>query len=152
MTCRPNPRLNPRSNPPPYCWPALARWLTMAATVLAGLGLQACQAQTGKGVVDEAALLAQIRSVVGEAKCSDDSQCRTLPIGEKPCGGPEQWLPYASAKASADQLKAWSAELSAAARRRNQSSGMAGTCGFSPDPGAACVAGRCVAGVAASAR
>ena len=156
MTCRPNfrlnPRLNPRSNSPSNRWPAPARWLTLAATVIAGLGLQACQAQTGKGVADEAALLAQIRSAVGEAKCSDTSQCRTLPIGEKPCGGPEQWLPYASAKASADQLKAWSAELSAAAKRRNQSSGMAGACQFTPDPGAACVAGRCVAGVAASAR
>ena len=152
MTCRSNFHLKPRPGQPSNRWPARARWLTLAATVMAGLGLQACQAQTGKGIANEAALLAQIRSAVGEAKCSNNSQCRTLPLGEKPCGGPEQWLPYASTQASADQLKAWSAELSAAAKRRNQSSGMAGTCQFTPDPGAACVAGRCVAGVPASAR
>lgn len=156
MTCRLNPRFDPRfdrrSDLPSNRWPAAARWLTLAATVLACLGLPACQAQTPTGAVDEAALLAQIRGAVGEARCSDNSQCRTLPIGEKLCGGPEQWLPYASTKATTDQLKAWSAELSAAAKRRNQGSGMAGTCQITPDPGAACVAGRCVAAVAASAR
>ena len=151
MTCRPNLRLNLCLNLPSNRWPGPARWLTLAATVLAGLGLQACQAQTPAGPLDEAALLARIRGAVAEAKCSDDRQCRTLPIGEKPCGGPEQWLPYASTSASADQLKAWSAELAAAAKRRNQSSGMAGTCQFTPDPGAVCVAGRCVAGAAGGA-
>ena len=137
MPCRANPRLNPAPNR----WPTAVRWLALAA--LAGLGLQACQAQTG--AVDEAALLARIRGAVGEAKCSDNSQCRTLAIGEKPCGGPEQWLPYSSATAPVEPLKAWSAELSAAAKRRNASSGMAGNCSYTPDPGAACVAGRCVA-------
>ena len=152
MPCRPNPRLNADPNR----WPAAVRWLALAA--LAGLGLQACQAQTSAAVLDEAALLARIRGAVGEARCSDNSQCRTLPIGEKPCGGPEQWLPYASATAPAEKLKAWSVELSAAAKRRNETSGMAGNCRYTPDPGAACVAGRCVvagaagAGGAASAR
>ena len=148
MTCR----LNPRLNPSPKHWPAAARRLALASAVLAGLGLQACQAQTGTGAVDEAALLARIRGAVGTAQCSDNRQCRTLAIGEKPCGGPEQWLPYASATAPVEQLKAWSAELAAAAKRRNASSGMAGTCQFVPDPGAACVAGRCVAQTAVLVR
>ena len=151
MTCRPNLRLNLRTNLALNRWPAPARWLAGAATVLAGLGLQSCQAQPPAGPLDEATLLARIRGAVAEAKCSDDRQCRTLPIGEKPCGGPEQWLPYASTSAAADQLRAWAAELSAAAYRRNQSSAMAGTCQFTPDPGAACVAGRCVAGAAGAA-
>ncbi len=151
MTCRLKPHLSPGSVSSPKRWPAPARWLALAAAVLAGLGLQACQAQTPAGRLDEAALLARIRSAVAEAKCSDDRQCRSLPIGEKPCGGPELWLPYASSIASADQLNAWVAELAAAAKRRNQSSGMAGTCQFTPDPGAACVAGRCAAGAAGRA-
>ena len=168
MTCRPNPRLifrmnfckdsrmNPcrarRSNPSSKRWPAAARWLALAAAVLAGLGLQACQAQTPAGTVDEASLLARIRGAVGEARCSSDSQCSTLPIGEKSCGGPEQWLPYARQSSSTEQLKSWSAELSAAAKRRNQSSGMAGICQYTPDPGAVCVAGRCVAQASVVAR
>ena len=149
MTCRPNLRLNLRPNLALNRRPASARWLALAATVLTALGLQACQAQPPAGPLDEAALRARIRSAVAEARCSDDRQCLTLPIGEKPCGGPEQWLPYASNPASAAQLKAWAAALSSAAKRRNQSSGMAGTCQFTPDPGAVCVAGRCVAGAAA---
>ena len=107
MPCRANPRLNPDPNR----WPVVVRWLALAA--LAGLGLQACQAQTSAVASDEAALLARIRGAVGEARCSDNSQCRTLPIGVKPCGGPEQWLPYASATAPIEKLKAWSVELSA---------------------------------------
>ena len=155
MPCRLNPRLtpslNPRLNPSPKRWTRAARWLALAT--LAGLGLQGCQAQTSTGTVDEAALLARIRGAVGAAQCSDNSQCRTLAIGQKPCGGPEQWLPYSSATAPVEPLKAWSAELAAAAKRRNASSGMAGNCSYTPDPGAACVAGRCVAvAVAASAR
>ena len=143
MPCRANCRLNPDPNR----WPATVRWLALAALV--GLGLQACQAQTSAGALDEAALLARIRGAVGEARCSDNSQCRTLPIGEKPCGGPEQWLPYASATAPIEKLKAWSVELSAAAKRRNETSGMVGNCSYTPDPGAVCVAGRCgVAGAA----
>ena len=153
MPCRPNPRSTPRLNPALHRWTAAARWLALAA--FAGLGLAGLQAQTATGAADEAALLARIRGAVGEAKCSDSSQCRTLPIGEKLCGGPEQWLPYSSATAPVEQLKAWSAELSDAAKRRNASSGMVGNCRYTPDPGAVCVAGRCVvggAGVPASAR
>ena len=146
MPSRPNPRSNPRSNPrlPPALqrWVAAARWLALVA--FAGWGLQACQAQTSTGAADEAALLARIRGAVGEAKCSANSQCLTLPIGERPCGGPEQWLAYSSATAPVEPLKAWSAELSDAAKRRNASSGVAGNCRYTPDPGAACVAGRCV--------
>src|SRR3990167_6884371 len=36
----------------------------------------------------EAALLARIDAEVGGAPCSSSTQCRTLPIGAKACGGP----------------------------------------------------------------
>ena len=117
-----------------------------------GLGvlwmLGACQAQTGgaapAGANDEAALLARIQAAVGEAACSSDAQCRTLPIGEKACGGPERWMAWSITSAKADQLPGWAAELAGLARQRNQRSGMVGNCQYLPDPGAVCRAQHCV--------
>ena len=118
----------------------------------AGLGvllmLGACQAQTGgalaAGGKEEAALLARIQAAVGEAACNSDAQCRTLPIGEKACGGPERWMAWSSTSLQAAQLPGWAAELATLARQRNQRSGMASNCQYLPDPGAVCRAQRCV--------
>ena len=126
----------------------------------AGLGvllmLGACQAQPGAAAAasgqDEAALLARIQAAVGEAACSSDAQCRTLPMGEKACGGPERWMAWSSTSAQADLLPGWAAELATLARQRNQRSGMVSNCQYQPDPGAVCRAQHCVMVLPASAR
>ena len=126
----------------------------------AGLGvllvLGACQAQTGvataAGGTEETALLARIQAAVGEAGCSSDAQCRTLPIGEKACGGPERWMAWSTTSPKADQLPAWAAELATLARQRNQRSGMVSNCQYLPDPGAVCRAQHCVMAMPALAR
>ena len=118
----------------------------------AGLGvllmLGACQAQTGgaaaAGGNEESALLARIQAAVGEATCSSDAQCRTLPIGEKACGGPERWMAWSTTSPKAGPLPGWAAELATLARLRNQRSGMASNCQYLPDPGAVCRAQHCV--------
>ncbi len=120
--------------------------LRTAAALGVMLLLGACQAQIGAAApaTDEAALLARIEGAVGEARCSSDAQCRTLPIGEKPCGGPERWMPWSIASPQADPLPAWADKLAALARQRNQRSGRVSNCQFQPDPGAICQAQRCV--------
>ena len=126
----------------------------------AGLGvllvLGACQAQTGvataAGGTEETALLARIQAAVGEAGCSSDAQCRTLPIGEKACGGPERWMAWSTTSPKADQLPAWAAELATLARQRNQRSGMVSNCQYLPDPGTVCRAQHCVMAMPALAR
>ena len=126
----------------------------------AGLGvllvLGACQAQTGvataAGGTEETALLARIQAAVGEAGCSSDAQCRTLPIGEKACGGPERWMAWSTTSPKADQLPAWAAELATLARQRNQRSGMVSNCQYLPDPGAVCRAQHCVMAMPVLAR
>ena len=125
--------------------------------VLSMLG--ACQAQTGAAAPagagagnEEAALLARIQAGVGEANCSSDAQCRTLPIGEKACGGPERWMAWSTTSPKADQLPGWATELAALARQRNQRSGMLSNCQYMPDPGAVCRAQHCVMMVPVLAR
>ena len=140
----------------------------LAAAGLALLG--ACQAQTPVSAAGpapvappapaavsavatpDAALMARIQAGIGEARCSGDAQCRTLAIGEKACGGPERWLAWSLSSPQAAQLPAWAAESSALARQRNARSGMLSNCLYQPDPGARCLAGRCVIGTPALAR
>ena len=126
----------------------LGHWPTLRAAMLVGMGalcLLACQApiEAAPAVTDEAALLARIRTAIGDARCDSDAACRTLAIGEKACGGPEQWWAYSARSARADQLPGWAFESAALARQRNANSGMVSNCLFNANPGAVCLAGRC---------
>ena len=126
--------------------PRRGRWAALGAGLLL---MTACQAQPGAASATEAALLARIRTEVGEARCSADSQCRTLAIGAKACGGPESWLAWSTATVPgaagrAERLQAWSTELAAQQRQRQQASGMVSNCQYNADPGAVCQAQRCV--------
>ena len=151
-------------------WPVIARparrwtWALVMALIAALPGLGACQAQPVSAVAagavsaepasasDEAALLARIRGVIGDAACSSDAQCRTLPVGEKACGGPQGWLAWSVASPQAAALPGWADELAALARQRNRRSGLASNCQYLPDPGAVCQRQRCVLRTPALAR
>ena len=121
-----------------------------AATAAPARSAEAAEAQTALRAEQD--LLARIRAEVGSAACSRDDQCHSLPIGAKPCGGPEAWLPWSSVNARADQLQAWAAELAELQRARNERSGIASNCRYNPDPGALCRQGRCVSGAGQAAR
>jgi hypothetical protein len=147
-------------HPPTQCaqgfnpgrWPWF-RLGILAASLLLAAG---CQSQTPSAsppsratAVDadlhaEADLRARISSEIGDAPCSSDAQCRTLPIGAKACGGPEVWLPWSTQKGRANELQAMGDQLATMQRRRNERSGALSTCQYSPDPGAVCLAQRCL--------
>ena len=118
--------------------------------------LSACQAQPAAAPTpaagDEAALLARIKAGIGDAPCSSDTQCRSLGVGEKACGGPEQWWAWSTNSPQAAQLPALAEKLTALAKQRNARSGMASNCLYQPDPGAVCQARRCVLAVPTLAR
>lgn len=120
------------------------------ASALAGLTalltVAACQAQGTAAPAPraaEVALRARIQAEVGNAACTADAQCRTLPIGEKACGGPESWLAWSTRHSQIERLKPLSDELAALARQRNERSGMLSNCRFMADPGAQCREGQC---------
>ncbi len=88
-------------------------------------------------------LLAQIRALIGNASCTDGSQCRTLPIGARACGGPEGYLAYSTSSAPEAELKALAERHKQERADFHAKSGMMSNCRFMPDPGAVCVAGTC---------
>ncbi|MBK7062972.1 MAG: hypothetical protein IPI03_19075 [Rubrivivax sp.] len=133
--------------------------LATALILSLSVGLMACQAQgsasaaAGPGdVAAEAQLLERLRTEIGSAPCTSDAQCRTLGVGAKACGGPAAWWPWSDANTRADRLQAWALELDQLQRERLARSGQLSNCMVVPDPGARCVARRCVLNDRASAR
>jgi hypothetical protein len=87
--------------------------------------------------------LARIRSLAANTGCSDDSQCHSLPLGTRACGGPESYLAWSSAHTPQAEIEALGERYKEERRAANAASGMMSTCQFMPDPGAVCRAGTC---------
>lgn len=92
----------------------------------------------------EMALRRRIEVEIGEAACTSDAQCRTLPIGAQSCGGPESWMAWSVASGRADVVLALADDLAAMQRQRNRRFGILSTCQVVPDPGSLCRERRCV--------
>ena len=89
-------------------------------------------------------LLQKIKDEIGTAECDNASQCKTLPVGHKSCGGPEGYLAYSTKSGNSKRLMALAEQYAAARKAENERSGMLSSCMVEPDPGATCVANRCV--------
>jgi hypothetical protein len=87
--------------------------------------------------------LAQIRALIGDAACTDSSQCHTLAVGARACGGPQAYLPWSSAKTDGAALAVLGEKFRKEREAANAASGEMSTCQFLPDPGAVCKAGTC---------
>lgn len=85
-----------------------------------------------------AELRAQIEREIGEPRCSEDAQCRSLGVGHRPCGGPEQYLAYSTLSAKPERLQKLAEAQRAARRAEHQASGRIGACVVLVDPGARC--------------
>lgn len=92
---------------------------------------------------ESARLSRELRELVGPAACRADSQCRSMPVGAKACGGPAGYLAWSIEGTDATRLAALAARQAEAQRRENEASGIRSNCALVTDPGAACVAGRC---------
>jgi hypothetical protein len=95
---------------------------------------------------------APIESLVGDAACDADAQCRTIGIGHKPCGGPTRYIAWSTLRTDAQALQAAVARQAAEQRREQTIEGRASTCEVVPDPGAYCEPGAPVAGHRGSCR
>lgn len=72
------------------------------------------------------------------------SECRTLPMGSAPCGGPAYYLPYSiSTTKELPQVLSLANEYNALAMQANQDSGIAGICVITPIPELKLVNNKC---------
>lgn len=128
----------------------------LLATLLAWAALASCAqtppAATAATEAESARLGRELRAVVGPAACSSDSECRTLPVGAKACGGPAGYLAWSTRDTDEQKLQALAARQADAQRRENRAASMRSNCAVVTDPGAVCLASRCQLATAPSAR
>ncbi|HEX8615204.1 MAG TPA: hypothetical protein VF800_28305, partial [Telluria sp.] len=62
---------------------------------------------------------ARITEEIGDAACDDAGQCRTLPVGSKPCGGPAGFLPWSTKRSNGELLARLAAEQAAEEKKQN---------------------------------
>lgn len=92
------------------------------------------------------ATVSEIKRLIGTPTCSDNAQCRSLPVGALACGGPQEYLPYSTAKTDEKALLALAERSKTERQAEIQRTGEMSICINRPDPGAVCVAGSCQLG------
>jgi hypothetical protein len=90
------------------------------------------------------ALWQKIQAANANLSCDNGSQCHSLGIGSKACGGPENYIAWSSRNSDGAQLKTLVAQHATARREDDKRQGMMSTCTVVSDPGASCRAGLCV--------
>lgn len=134
------------------CHVMFQRARALLGTLALATGLAACaapqappaSASASPPASPLAATMSSLQSLVGDARCSADAECRTIAVGAKACGGPEGYLAWSATQTDEAALSAAAERHAAARRESNAASGRMSTCSFLTDPGAACTAGRCM--------
>ena len=109
----------------------------VCGALLAGCGASQAQKSTPAPARDP---LAQLAALVGDAACDRDDQCRTAPIGNRACGGPEAFLAWSTKRTDFKALDAALANLATERARNSGPGGQVSICAVVSDPGASCVA------------
>ena len=120
--------------------------LALSAAVLASCAPTQPNAQPAAPTAPATALAAS-RALVDAAvslQCRSHSECATLPIGARACGGPEGYLAFSTVHSDVARLKQNLARYNQLRKAAVEASGEMSTCQVPVDPGAQCTpAGQC---------
>ena len=115
-----------------------ARAGLIAASFLGLAGAAAAVDAAAASASAAAEAQARVGSLIGDAACDSQSQCRTVGIGARPCGGPESWLAWSTRSTDARALQDAVQAQAQAAKEANRHSGLASDCQVRPEPTAVC--------------
>ena len=110
--------------------------LILAASLITAFECRAIDLSSGSSEIE-----AEIEKLTHNKSCKRDSDCSTVGIGWRSCGGPERHLIYSKKKTDAKRLKSLTEKLTQL--DRNAKKGMAGICSIEMPPQVACVKGQC---------
>jgi hypothetical protein len=133
--------------------PALAKRTLASLTValLWGGSAWACSAPRQPDVppVQETAqqrvqrLEREARALARADGCQTSGDCRTAPVGDRPCGGPRTYIVYCARTTDSVALHRKLDELTRAERAYNAEQGLASTCEFRMPPSVVASGGSC---------
>lgn len=118
-----------------------------AVVLLSAAQCQKQQAPPDQSVQSDSARVVRLereaRALVKIEGCSSADQCRTAPVGDRPCGGPRDYVVYCARTTDTTTLNRKLAELREAEQELNRKSGAMSTCEFRMPPGTGIVNGAC---------
>ena len=86
---------------------------------------------------------AELESAIGLALAEDQSACRVLSLGDRPCGGPAYFLAYSVTDADTARVQTLAARTGEIDRRANRALGLVSTCELRVAPPVEIRDGRC---------
>lgn len=89
-------------------------------------------------------LRADVQAQLAEPVCSTVKECRAVPLGSKPCGGPWSYVVFSVATTDSAKLTQAAARYAEFEADLNRRSGRVSDCRFVAPPPLGCVEGRCV--------
>jgi hypothetical protein len=98
------------------------------------------------GDTDEAMierLRREAKALAHVAGCTAADQCALLPLGQRACGGPEEYIAYCPRTTDVPALKRKADELARAERAYNTKNGLASSCEMRQPPTVTLVGGSC---------
>lgn len=87
---------------------------------------------------------AEIDDFIGEATCHEAGDCRTIPFGAKPCGGPWKFKVFGASSGETAKLEAMVAKYNLFNAELNEKYGWMSDCLAVMPPEIECVDGKCV--------
>ena len=89
-------------------------------------------------------LYSQIQELANVEGCTSSSDCALLPVGNKPCGGPESYMPYSKTNSDVAQLQKLGQQYSEMRKQYNKDNQVMGNCVMTPKPQVSCLRNQCV--------
>lgn len=93
--------------------------------------------------VDTKQLYQRMQRLTEDKSCRETAECKVLAVGSRPCGGPEQYLPYSTVNTDEKLLAITNDRYTKLKQQQQQRLGMRSTCQMLPEPVAACTLRQC---------
>lgn len=94
--------------------------------------------------VDTKQLYQRLQRLTTDKSCVEDQQCKVLAVGSRPCGGPEQYLPYSVAQTDSKLLAITNDRYRKIKQEQQLRLGMLGSCQMLIEPATQCRQQQCV--------
>jgi hypothetical protein len=121
---------------------AVVAFLSGPAACAPPVPADSAEVQADKASLD--VLRAEVRAQLGDPTCTETAQCRTIPFGAKPCGGPWSYLVYSVATTDSALLAGAVDRYTAREHELNRLEGRVSDCALVTEPGVMCADGQCV--------
>ena len=96
--------------------------------------------------LDTRQLQLRLEKLTENKQCQNDSQCKVLAVGKRPCGGPEQYLLYSTLHTDEKMLSYTAERYAQLKQQKNQQLGLVSTCQMLMPPVFACIENKCAIG------